>query len=127
VSLEGYQADPYSYYPVFDVFVLTSNEEGLGSAILDAFFYGVPVVATAAGGIPEMVKPNETGLLCPIADDSAVANAILALLNDATLAKRLTLSARTMLESEFTVRKMAERYAAVYRELLSESRPRQSN
>ncbi len=54
--------------PQLDVFLITSKEEGLGTSILDAMACKIPVVATAAGGIPEIVKNNETGLLAPIGD-----------------------------------------------------------
>jgi len=77
IFLEGYQADPYSYYKVFDVFVLTSKSEGLGSAILDAFAYRVPVAATAAGRIGELVQDGHTGYLAPVTDPHAVAEKIL--------------------------------------------------
>ena len=118
VTLEGFQADSYSYYPVFDVFAITSNEEGLGSAVLDAFLYGVPVVATAGGGLPEMVVSEQTGVLCPIGDDEAIANGVLRLLEDKVLAERVTSGARNHLDSEFTVGRMAARYQKVYSALL---------
>jgi glycosyltransferase involved in cell wall biosynthesis len=118
VTLEGFQSDPYSYYPVFNVFAITSNEEGLGSAVLDAFLYGVPVVATAGGGLPEMIRPDDTGVLCRVGDDEAVANGILRLLDDKAFAERATSGARRLLEAEFTVARMAVRYEKVYQALL---------
>ncbi len=74
VVFEGFKDDPYPYFSVFDVFLMTSRQEGLGSSILDAFSYRVPVVATAAGGIPEIVKHQETGLLAEVGNPVEVLN-----------------------------------------------------
>lgn len=65
-----------------DLFVITSHLEGLGTAVLDALAVGLPVVATAAGGLPESVIPGRTGWLAPPRDAAAVADAIAAALAD---------------------------------------------
>lgn len=118
VVFEGFQPDPHSYYRCFDAFVLTSKEEGLGTAILDAFKYGVPVVATRAGGIPEMVRDGETGLLCEIGDDVAIAAALDRLLKDPALAGRLAAQARARLDECFSLDAMVEGYLKIYNALL---------
>ncbi len=118
VVFEGFQPDPHSYYRCFDVFVLTSKEEGLGTAILDAFKYGVPVVATCAGGIPEMVRDGETGLLCAIGDDAAIAGAVERILADSALARRFVVGGRELLKRCFTVDAMVSHYVAVYHGLM---------
>ncbi|MEN6447848.1 MAG: glycosyltransferase family 4 protein [Syntrophaceae bacterium] len=117
VVFEGYQDDPYPYYGVFDVFVMTSRVEGLGSSILDAFRYRVPVVATSAGGIPEIVKDGRTGLLARVGDPCAVAGCILRMLDDQGLHKSCTENAYALLEKEFTIETMARSYEALYREV----------
>ncbi len=122
VIFEGYQSDPYSYFKIFDAFVMTSREEGLGSSILDAFAYQVPVVATKAGGIPEMVKDGETGLLCEIGDDEAVARSLDRVLQDVTLRDRLTTGAHALLEREFTADRMAERYVEIYKDIAGQKK-----
>jgi L-malate glycosyltransferase len=119
IIFEGYQNDPYPYYNIFDVFTMTSSEEGLGSSILDAFLYHVPVVATAAGGIPDFVKDGETGLLVPVKNPQMVAQSILRILDDNNLRLRCTQNAYAMLEQEFTSEKMAQAYDSLYRELTS--------
>lgn len=121
LSFEGYQDDPYSYLRVFDVFAMTSREEGLGTSILDAFVYGVPVVATNAGGIPELVTDQMTGLLRPVGDDAAIAQSILAVLDNPVLAERLRTGARRRLLEEFTTDQMAARYRAIYAEVSGNS------
>jgi glycosyltransferase involved in cell wall biosynthesis len=119
VVFEGYQEDPYAYYPVFDVFVLTSKDEGLGSSILDAFFYRVPVVATAAGGIPELVRDQDTGLLADVGDHFKVAEYILRILADEDLRRHCKERAYAGLAGRFTIEAMAESYDEIYRRLLS--------
>jgi glycosyltransferase involved in cell wall biosynthesis len=119
VVFEGYQEDPYSYYPLFDVFLMTSKAEGLGSAILDAFFYRIPVVATAAGGIPEIVTNEQTGLLAPVRDSKRVALDLLRMLDNPNLRHRCTTRAYSLLERDFSVPVMAKAYDNVYRKLTS--------
>lgn len=119
VLFEGYQPDPYPYFKIFDVFVLTSKEEGLGSSILDAFRYKVPVVATAAGGVPELVVEGQTGLLVETGDPRAVADAILRILEDPVLRASCVERAHCLVTSVYTVENMAGSYEQVYRDVLS--------
>jgi L-malate glycosyltransferase len=118
VIFEGYQDDPYSYYKVFDVFVMTSRQEGLGSSILDAFSYRVPVVATAAGGIPEIIKDHETGLLAEVGNPDKIALSIMQMLDDEELRKGCTERAYAFLMETFTVDRMARFYEQVYQDVL---------
>ena len=122
VTFEGHQEDPYSYYPVLDVFLMTSKSEGLGSAILDAFFYRIPVVATEAGGIPELVVHGKTGLLAPVGSSQAIAAHLLRMLDHKDLRQRCTSQAYTLVERDFSICAMAKAYYDVYRELV-EPRP----
>ena len=80
-----------------DLFLITSRTEGLGTSVLDAFACNVPVVATRAGGIPEIVHKDESGLLCPVGDDACLADAVLRVLGDADLRDRLTAGGRRVL------------------------------
>lgn len=118
VVFEGYQDDPYPYYKVFDVFVMTSRQEGLGSSILDSFRYRVPVVATAAGGIPEIVKHGETGLLAEVGNPGSIAGYILQMLDDGPFRTRCTEAAHALLMEKFTIDRMARSYEQVYLDLL---------
>jgi glycosyltransferase involved in cell wall biosynthesis len=119
VVFEGYQDDPYSYYRVFDIFVMTSRQEGLGSSILDAFFYRVPVVVTAAGGMPEIVKDGKTGLLAEVGNPLMVAQAILRMLEDDTLRNGCIEKAHALLMERFTIEHMSKSYELVYHDVLS--------
>lgn len=61
----GFQSNPLEFISAFDVFCLSSKEEGLGTSILDAMVLKVPVVATQVGGIPELIEHEKTGYLVP--------------------------------------------------------------
>lgn len=102
-----------------DVFVMSSVEEGLGTSLFDAMAAGAPIVATRAGGIPEIVHDGETGLLVPTRDSAALAAAVVPLLNDAALARRLTEAAGVFVRREGTKERMVEQTIGVYKELLS--------
>jgi glycosyltransferase involved in cell wall biosynthesis len=82
VFLVGFRPDVLSLHKAFDVFVMSSVTEGLGTSILDAMACGKPVIATTAGGMPEVVKDGTTGLLVPPRDHEAMAAAIVTLLRD---------------------------------------------
>jgi len=82
VLLAGFRPDVLSLHKGFDLFVMSSVTEGLGTSLLDAMACGKAIVATTAGGIPEVVVDGETGLLVPPRDDAALAGAIVALLKD---------------------------------------------
>ena len=68
VLLAGFRPDVLSLHKAFDLFVMSSVTEGLGTSLLDAMACGKPIVATTAGGIPEVVADGETGLLVPPRD-----------------------------------------------------------
>lgn len=119
ISFEGYQDDPYSYYDICDVITLTSREESISNAALDAFLYRVPVVATRAGAIPEIVKDNETGLLVDIGNPHMLADAIMRILDDDSLSRICCKNAYALLLKEFSVENMAKAYELVYHNVLS--------
>lgn len=95
-----------------DVFLITSKEEGLGTSILDAHACGVPVVATRAGGIPEIVIDGKTGALCEIGDAANLARAVQARLED-----RETFQAKEFVKG-FSKQATATNTLAVYRDIL---------
>jgi glycosyltransferase involved in cell wall biosynthesis len=86
--LNGFVSDVEDYFSIMDVFVMSSEEEGLGSSVLDAFMYKVPVVSTNAGGLKEVVNGN--GLLSKIKDSEALAYSINELLNSKDLRDTFT-------------------------------------
>jgi glycosyltransferase involved in cell wall biosynthesis len=114
----GKRQDVHRLLAAFDLFAFSSIHEGQGIAILEAMAAGVPVVATAADGIPEMVRDGDTGLLVPPRDDPALAAAILRLAGDPALRARLTAAAARMVDSEYSVEAAAARYDQLYDQLL---------
>lgn len=109
----GFQAHVHDIYRLMDVFVLSSRAEALGTSVLDAFLYKVPVVSTDAGGLKESLADGR-GLLCEVGDFEALAAAMLRLLDNPTLGKQLTDCAYDYVLREHDVLVMAERYLQVY-------------
>lgn len=118
VQFRGFVPQAQRYMRAFDVFAMSSCMEGRGGIVLDAFAARVPVVSTAAGGLPEMVRDGETGLLVPVGDHEGMAQAIVRLLEDEDLGRRLCVAARDWVERECSVERMADDYLKIYRQLL---------
>jgi glycosyltransferase involved in cell wall biosynthesis len=118
VAFLGKRHDVHRLLAAFDVFAFPSIHEGQGIALLEAMAAGVPIVASAADGIPEMVRDGETGLLVPPADAAALAAGILRLAGDAALAARVRDRARAVVAAEYSVEAAAARYEALYASLL---------
>lgn len=114
----GFRNDVERLLPELDVLVMSSRTEGLGTSILDAFAAGVPVVATAAGGIPEVVENERTGLLRPVGDAAGLAAGVEQVLTDGQLRERLVQGAREKLK-QFTRQAMAAKTLREYQEVLA--------
>jgi L-malate glycosyltransferase len=114
VFLTGFRADALGLMKSFDLFVMSSVTEGLGSAALEAMACSRAVVATRAGGLPEAVAHGETGLLVPPHDDAALAEAIAALLRDPARRQAMGAAGRARVVAEFSVDKMVTDTVAVY-------------
>lgn len=121
VRFLGFRPDVTDLLATFDIFVLPSVSEGLPLSLLEAMAMAKPVVASAVGGIPEVVLPGRTGLLVPPADPRALAEAILSLLDNAPLAKQIGQQARDHVAGHFTLARMLERYQTLYRACLGHS------
>jgi glycosyltransferase involved in cell wall biosynthesis len=98
-----------------DVFVLSSDREGLPIAALEALAAGRPVVATAVGDVPTVVRDGVTGKLVPPRDPAALASALVELLGDPERRRHLGANGRRLVAGEFSVQAMMERYDALYR------------
>jgi glycosyltransferase involved in cell wall biosynthesis len=114
VFLAGFRPDVLSLHKSFDVFVLASVTEGLGTSTLDAMACGKPVVGTATGGIPEVVVDGQTGLLVPPRDDRALAAAIVRLLKDPDLRARMGAAGLARVAARFSADRMVRDTLAVY-------------
>jgi glycosyltransferase involved in cell wall biosynthesis len=97
VRILGYQQNVTACYEIADVFALPSYSEGSPNVLLEAMDAGLPIVATAVGGVGEMIRNGEHGLLVPAGDVEGIARSVVALLNDAELRLALTNAARDSL------------------------------
>jgi glycosyltransferase involved in cell wall biosynthesis len=113
VFMTGFRNDVVDLMPELDVMLVTSETEGLGTTILDAFACRVPVVATVAGGIPEMVHEGETGMLAPVGDDVTLAEKVSMILRDAALREVVTGNAFRSLQN-FSMEATASRTLTEY-------------
>lgn len=113
LHLLGYRNDADNLLAAATVVTLSSREEGMGSVLLDAMVFGKPVAATLAGGIPEVVREGQTGLLVAVGDATALGDAIATLVSDTATATRFARAAR-MQAKAFSLDIMATRTRAVY-------------
>jgi L-malate glycosyltransferase len=114
VFLTGFRADAIGLLKSFDVFVMSSVTEGLGSAILEAMACGRAVIGSRTGGIPEAVEDGETGALVSPGHEPELAEAIVTLLSDPVLRNRYGAAGRTRVVAEFSVEKLVEGTVRVY-------------
>jgi glycosyltransferase involved in cell wall biosynthesis len=114
VLLAGFRPDVLALHQAFDVFVMSSVTEGLGTSLLDAMAAARPIVATATGGIPEVVVDGETGILVPPRDDAAMAEAIVRLLKDGDLRRRMGSAGLARARETFSAERMLRQTLAVY-------------
>jgi glycosyltransferase involved in cell wall biosynthesis len=123
VLLAGFRPDVLSLHKAFDIFVMSSITEGLGTSLLDAMAAGKPVVATRAGGIPEVVVHGETGFLVPPRDHGAMATAIVKLLKDEGLRRTMGEAGRTRACTMFSAERMVTNTLRVYERVKKEKGP----
>lgn len=114
----GHRRDVSRCLPAFDLFVQPSLYEGLPNAVLEAMAAGLPVVATAVGGTPEVVADGVTGILVPPRDPDALAEAIVCLLRDPDLRCKMGQMGRERVAQWFTVERMVEQTERIYERLL---------
>lgn len=114
VHLLGERSDVRALMLAADLLVLPSREEGLSNVLLEAMSHGLPVIATAVGGSPELIDDHVTGRLLPSDDPAALSATIAALVGDADERRRLAVAARAQAEARFTLGAMVDGTARVY-------------
>lgn len=119
VHFAGYQACPEQFLRAMDVFALTSRSEGLPVSLLEAWLAGVPVVASAVGGVPRVVTPEFDGLLYGFGDEGALVASLERVLSDPEFGRRLGRSGRQTVLDKFAIDRMADTYATIYAGLLA--------
>jgi glycosyltransferase involved in cell wall biosynthesis len=114
VFLAGFRADALEMLKGFDLFALSSLHEGMCTSLVDAMAASKPAVATAVGGVPEVMVDRETGFLVPARDHEAMAERIVHLLKNDALRARMGEAALRHAREHFTVERMVAGTAAVY-------------
>jgi glycosyltransferase involved in cell wall biosynthesis len=122
VVLPGFRHDVIGCIKGFDVFVMSSVSEGLGTSLLDAMACSKPIVATRVGGIPEVVEDEVTGQLVAPRDHRAMAAAIVKQLRSPDLRRRMAEAGLRRVREQFTVDRMVAETAAVYERVVGTAR-----
>ncbi len=118
VTFLGLRTDVPRVLRTFDIFVLPSLSEGMPNVLLQAMAAGLPCIATAVGGTPELIRHGETGLLVPSEDPAALAEAVLSLAESVSLRRKLALAARPTAEQEYGLGRMVARNQDLYAALV---------
>jgi glycosyltransferase involved in cell wall biosynthesis len=118
IAFLGRRDDAVRYSAAADVYVNPADVEGLPISVLEALAYARPVVATAVGGVPSIVKDGVTGLLVPPNDPIAIAEAIDTLLNDPVKAATVAQAGRELVESEYSLEAMVQATESLYDEVI---------
>ena len=114
----GYDPRPERYLPLMTIFALTSRSEGTPLVVLEAWASRVPVIASAVGGLPELMGEPAAGILFPAGDVAALASALQLLSNDPEHARRLSRAGYDRVSARHSLPKMAGDYDRLYRDVL---------
>jgi glycosyltransferase involved in cell wall biosynthesis len=120
VVLPGFRPDGRRAMALMDIFLMTSEHEGLPIALLEAMALGKPVVATAVGGIPEVVKNGEQGFLTPVEAVDELAGYTAKLLGDPQLRRRMGERGAATMEEKFHIKHRVKFIEELYLEVLAE-------
>ncbi len=124
LTFTGFRKDVGAFYKLADVFVMSSVQEGLGTAVLDALALAKPVVATRAGGIPEVIKDGETGCLVEAGNPRALADGIIRMLTHRGDALKMARQGQAVVKEKFSIEAMVDNNIAVYRRLIAPGKRR---
>ena len=119
----GHRDDVPDLLGVCDLFVLPSLSEGMPLALLEAMAAGVPSVAARVGGVREVIEDGKSGVLIPPGDSHALAEGIIKLLEDRTLARQMGKYARDAVVRRFSVSRMVDDYKKIYARLIPKPQP----
>lgn len=112
----GHHEDVEDYFSIMDVFLMTSNEEGLGSSVLDAFNYEVSVVSTNAGGLNDLVQ--DRGFLCNIGDTQCLSQGLSLALDSSKESTEYKVSAKEYCDNEMGIDLMTSKYVDLYKSIV---------
>ena len=115
----GFREDVADFYKIADLYVMSSVQEGLGTAVLDALAVAKPVVATNAGGLPEIIRDGKTGRLVEPADPVSLADGIVDMLNRKEAAKAMAAEGQIMVQDCYSIDAMVDNNIEVYKKVLA--------
>ena len=118
VLFAGFQTDAISYTNAMDLFVLTSEKEGLPRVILEAMLMEKPVIASRTGGALELINENETGLMFQIYNTNELADCMLRLLSSSRLRTEIGAAGRERVIKNYSIHKYADNVQKVFNEIL---------
>lgn len=118
VIFAGFIKEVAGIYNILDVNMITSNSEALCLALIEGMSLSKPMIGTDVGGVPELIKSGETGLLVPLGQPKALAEAILALAQNKELREAMGRQARQLMLEKFSASKMAEEIGKLYEDLV---------
>jgi glycosyltransferase involved in cell wall biosynthesis len=119
VKVLGQQSDIPNLFANSNIVVLPSYREGLPKALIEAAACGRAVVTTDVPGCREAIEPDSTGLLVPVRDAAALADAIQSLIEDSDRRKQMGVSGRALAEREFAIEKVVDAHLVIYHELIN--------
>ncbi len=122
VHLAGLQTEVRPYLAAMDAYLMSSQFEGLPIALLEAMAMARPVVATAVGGIPEVIANGQNGLLVPAGDPMALGDAVVRVLGDAAMRQSFAEAARATVCERFSIARMQRQLEDIYRQVIAEHR-----
>lgn len=120
--LLGRNEDMPSFYASLDLLVSSSRQEGLPMALLEGMASGLPLVATAVGAVPNVVRNNQTGILLPAEDVTALTAAIVKLLSEPANRKTYGTAARDLIRNEYSAERMMAEYLHLYHQAAQKTR-----
>jgi glycosyltransferase involved in cell wall biosynthesis len=118
IRLPGFRADGRRCIGLMDLYLMTSQFEGLPIALLEAMTLGKPVVSTAVGGIPEVITDGQEGLLAPVGAITQLAQLVMTLLGDATQRQLMGERGASKVEATYHIKQRVHAIEEVYEEVL---------
>ncbi len=118
VRFAGHVSNMHDYYSAFDMFILPTMTEGLGITILEAMSFGLPIIATSTGGIPELIKNGENGILVKPNSTHEIQSAILDLLKNPHTAQEYGRQAKIDIQTGFSAEAMVSRINSIFESIL---------